>query len=162
MAGTGAIFRIDANLDTEATARTANEIIEFNTGSSNPDARSHLEQSEWSWKEDISIHGTPKKALNRIQDNLLGTRELILSGYFSEPAVAGGIAKLSNWMKDAKTNASLPRGRFGVRQDDLPALDINPSATTAYILYDVNIKRPEGRPNEATFLIRLYLNGVSP
>lgn len=161
MAGTASIFRIAVTGETEVDAVTANQIIEFNDGT-NPDARSFLETATWQWIEDTSAHPNPNKALNKIQDGLLATREVTLTGWFEDPDNAGGIAKISNWMKDAKTNASLPNGRFGVRIDDLSTLDINPSAATAYLLHDANVEIPRDHPFEANFTLKLYLVGTHP
>jgi len=161
MAGSASIFRITTTGDTEATARTANQIIEFNDGT-NPDARSFLETARWHWIEDTSLHPNPLKALNKIQDGLLGTRELILTGWFEDPDNAVGIVRISNWMKEAKTNASLPNARFGVRIDDLSNLDINPSASTAYMLYDAEVEIPRDHPFEANFTLKLWLVGTHP
>ena len=162
MAGTAAVFRIDANGDTEVTAAGINQIIEFGTGATNPDGRSFIEHAYWHWIEDISTHKNPKKALDKKQDGLLADRELIIRGWFEDPDNAGGIARISTWMRDAKTNASLEFGRFGVRIDDLSTLDINPSATVAYLLHDAEIEVPPDHPFEANFTLKFWLNGTHP
>jgi hypothetical protein len=149
MAGTASVYRIDTTGETESDARTANQIIEFNTGATNPDALSFLESFNDHWIEDISEHPNPKKALNKLQDALLGKRELVLRGWFEDPDNAGGTVRISTWMKDAKTNASLPAGRFGIRIDDLSNLDIAPSATVAWILYDATVEVLPDHPFEA-------------
>lgn len=161
MTGSASIFRIDSTGETETDAKNAGQIIEFNDGAT-PDARSFLETARWQWIEDTSRHPNPKKALNKIQDGLLGTRELILTGWFEDPDNAGAMAVISNWMKAAKTNASLSNGRFGVRINDLSTLDINPSATTAYLLYDAEVEIPRDTPYEANFTLKLWLNGTHP
>jgi len=136
MAGTASIFRIDANGDTEVTARGINEIVEFNTGATNPDARSKLKSARITFVEDISIHPNPNRHLSQIQDGKLGTQIIIITGQFVTPASAGGIVRFFNWMTNDKTNTSLPFGRFGVRFDNISALDQTPSATIGYILQE--------------------------
>ena len=159
MAGTSAIFRSTAVTDTES-GLASTEMIEFNAGTA-PDARGNLTNSSVHYIEDISIHGTPKKHLDRIQANKLGVKEITIAGYFTAPSSAGGIGNFNNWMIQDKTNAALPRGRFGIRLDDISQLNLTPSAGTAYILYDVFIQRVEGSPNEASFVAKLYLNGTA-
>jgi len=44
--GTASIFRIDTNGDTETTAEAANETVEFNGTSLNPDDRSYTDSLE--------------------------------------------------------------------------------------------------------------------
>lgn len=163
MAGTGAVYRIDTTGDTEATARTANQIIEFGTGATNPDAKSFIEAFNVQWIEDTSRHPNPKKALDNIQDGLLGTREVILRGWFEDPDNASGPAKISTWMKEAKTNASLPFGRFGIRVDDFSTIgDQTPSATVGYLLFDAELDIPPDHPYECNFTLKFYLTGTHP
>lgn len=162
MAGTAAVYRIDTNGDVESDAETANEIIEFGSGAANPDAFSFIEEAYWHWLEDVSTHKNPKKALDKKQDNLLADRELIIRGWFEDPDSAGGVALISNWMKEAKTNASLPNGRFGVRIDDITTLDIIPSTGVGYLLYDAEVFIPPDHPFEANFTMKFWLVGTHP
>ena len=163
MAGTASVYRITSNGQTESNARSLNQIIEFNTGATNPDGRSFLESFSNHWMEDISEHPNPKKALNKLQDALLGKRELILNGWFEDPDNAFAIVVLANWMNDPKTNASLPAGRFGVRIDDMTDIDVDPpTATTAYLLYDAVVEVPPDHPFEANFTLKFWLNGLQP
>ncbi len=162
MAGSASIYRIDANGDTESDARTANQIVEFN-GGTNPDALSFLETYDVHWIEDISKHPNPKKALDKLQDGLLGTREVVLTGWLENPDNSVGQVRLSTWMKDAKANASLPVGRFGIRVDDFSDVaDQTPSSSTAYMLHDVQLTIPPDHPYECNFIIKLWMNGAHP
>jgi len=163
MAGTASIYRIDANGEFESDARTANEVVEFNTGATNPDARSFLESTSTHWVEDVSTHKNPKKALDKKQDGLLADRELILTGWLEDPDNAGATAVLANWMKEAKTNASLPFGRFGVRNDNFTTIgDQVPSTLVGYLLHDVILEIPPDHPYECNFTIKLWMNGAHP
>ena len=162
MAGSAVVYRIDSTGQSETNARAANQVIEFNTGASNPDSRSFLESVNHHWMEDISEHPNPKKPLNKLQDALLGKRDLTLTGWFEDPEFAAGPVRISTWMKDPKTNASLPAGRFGIRIDDLDFLDIAPSATVAWLLYDAIVEVPPDHPFEANFILKFWLNGTHP
>ena len=159
MAGTASVYRITSNGQTESNARSLNQIIEFNTGASNPDGLSFLESYSHHWIEDISEHPNPKKALNKLQDALLGKKELVLTGWFEDPNNAFATVVIGNWMNDPKTNASLPNGRFGVRIDDMTDLDVVPDEFTAYMLYDAVIEVPPDHPFEANFTLKFWLNG---
>jgi len=157
MAGTGAIFRSNAPGDTESSVSSANK-IEFNGGAV-PDSQGNLQSTRVHMIEDISIHSTPKKHLSRIQANKLGTKEAVLAGYFKSPNTATGIGNLNNWMITDKTNAALSRGLFGIRIDWVSAWNLTPSATVAYILYDVEIVTDPDDPDSAGFIAKLYMNG---
>jgi hypothetical protein len=162
VAGTASIFRIDATTETESDAQTAGETIEFNIGGT-PDGLSFLETVSAHWIEDVSQHKNPKKALDKLQDGLLATKEVILTGWFENPDTAAGPALLSNWMKEAKTNASLPVGRHGLRLDDFSAvIDQVPTTATGYLLHDVIMEIPPDHPYECNFIIKLWLDGIHP
>ena len=161
MAGTGSLYRLDATGGTEATALVAGQIIEFNQGTS-PDANGNLVSTSVRWIEDVSIHPTPNVHLSKIQTGKLGTKEVTIAGYFTNPDTSsqtGGIFKFNNWMANDKTNTDLKFGRFGLRLDNMSVLNLTPSGTIGYLLHDVYIEQPDDSPNEATFIAKLYLNG---
>lgn len=160
VAGTASIFRIDTTGETEITAEVANQTVEFN-GGGNPDSRSYIDSLEVSLIEDVSLHPNPNRHLTQIQDGKLGTKEVIVKGFFKTPDSAGGILKFNNWMIQDKTNASLPYGRFGLRYDNMSQFDLTPSSTVGYILYDFKVKNVEEFQNKAVFEARLYLNGTA-
>jgi len=157
MAGSGAIFRVTSGGDTEASVAST-EKIEFSTGAAAPDADGKMTSSSVHWVRDISVHPHPKKKLNRLQDGLLGTKEIIVVGYFTNPDTAGGITNFDVWEDDPMTNTAFPFGRIGIRIDDMPRFDLLPTATKGYLLHDVFVERIEGSPNEASFVARLFLN----
>lgn len=157
--GTAALFRIDANGDTETTATTNNTIIEFNTGATNPDDQSHLGTVTWRFIEDIAIHPNPNRHLSRVADSKLGTIEIELRGFFDTPNTADGIARLFTWMTNDKTNASLPFGRFGLRVDNMTQINLTPSSTIGLILHHVEIQDVEEFQSHAPFVARLYRSG---
>jgi len=159
MAGTASVFRIDANGETETTARTANEIVEFNTGATNPDARSKLASLKIGFIEDISIHPNPNRHLSQIQAGKLGTQIITITGHFTTPKSAGGITKFFNWMVNDKTNAALKFGRFGIRLDNMSQVDLTPSTTIGYILQSFDVTDVEEFQDEAKFVAILYRDG---
>jgi len=160
MAGTGSIFRIDSNGQTETTARSAGQIIEFNGGTV-PDTTGRLVATGFRMTRDVAFHPNPRRALTKIQDNLLGVMEIIVTGYFVDHDATGGPAKLFNWSKDAAVNASLPFGRFGLRLDDFAqgTLNLTPSSTIGYILYDIDVQDVEIPRDEVGFIAKFYRNG---
>lgn len=160
-AGSGAIFRIDTAGDTEADAKTASQIIEFNGGAA-PDTTGKMVATGFRMIRDVSPHPNPKRALTKWQDNLLGTMEVVITGHFVDHVVTTGPAKFFNWQKEAGTNASLPFGRFGLRFNDFAGgtLDLTPSATVGYLLVDVDIHDVETPRDWVTFIARFVRNGT--
>lgn len=161
MAGTGAIFRIDAVGETEANAKTAGEIIEFNTGAVSPDSTGRIVATGFRMIRDVSPHPNPKRALTKWQDNLLGTMEITVTGYFVDHEATNGPIKLFNWQVAPATNSSLQFGRFGIRLDSFAngALNLTPSGTIGYILVDVDVQDVESPRDEVGFIARFVRNG---
>lgn len=160
MAGTASIFRIDSNGDTESTARTAGNIIEFNGTSLSPDDRSYTTSLKVHYINDVSLHPNPNRHLTQIQDGKLGLIELELQGVFETPDSASGIAKFHTFMTQDKTNSSLPYGRFGLRFDNMSQFDLTPSSTIGYILYDFEVMDVDEYQNKASWIARIYRNGA--
>jgi hypothetical protein len=160
-AGSGAIFRIATAGETEADAKTAGEIIEFN-GGTDPDATCKMIATGFEMTRDISPHPNPKRALTIWQDNLLGTMEVIVTGYFKDHDATAGPGQFFNWMKEPTKNASLPFGQFGLRLDDFGqnALDLTPSAVAGYFLHRVSVQDVESPRDQVTFIARLIRNGT--
>jgi hypothetical protein len=160
-AGTGAIFRIAAAGDTEITAKTDGEIIEFNGGDA-PDTTGRMVATGFRMIRDVSPHPNPKRALTKWQDNLLGTMEVVVTGYFVAHSTTNGPAQFINWQKDPSTAATLPFGNFGLRLTDHfgGALDLTPSGSIGYLLVDVDVQDVESPRDEASFVARFIRNGV--
>ncbi len=158
--GTASIFRIDSNGDTESDAEIANETIEFGTGATDPDARSHLSSVTIEYNEDTSIHPNPNRHLSQIQSGKLGTQIVTLRGFFDRPSSAGGITKLINWMENDKANTALPFGRTGLRVDNMSQLDLLPTSTKGYVLKSALVTDVEEMQSRAEFVVVLYRNGA--
>lgn len=160
-AGSGAIFRIATAGEAEADAKTAGEIIEFNGGTA-PDATGKMIATGFEMIRDVSPHPNPKRALTKWQDNLLGTMNVIITGYFKDHDSTAGPLTLFNWMKEPTKNASLPFGQFGLRLDDFGqnALDLTPSAIAGYFLHSVFVNDVESPRDQVTFVARLIRNGA--
>lgn len=161
MAGSGAIFRIDNAGETEATARVAGEIIEFNGGSV-PDATGRLVETGFHMTRDINFHPNPRRALDQLQDGYLGILEITIAGYFVDHDQTAGPLKFFNWSKEPAMTTALKWGRFGLRLDDFAqgALDLTPSATTGYVLHDVLVTDVEDPRDQVSFIAKFYRNGT--
>jgi hypothetical protein len=161
MAGTGAIFRIDANGETEATANAANQVIEFN-GGLKPDNTGRGTANSFHSTRDINFHPNPRRALDQLQDGLLGVLEVTIEGYFVDHDTTTGPAKFLNWQKEPAMSSALKWGRFGIRLDDFAggALNLTPSTTTGYVLWDVEVIDAESPRDQVSFTAKFYRNGT--
>lgn len=137
------------------------EKIRFNTGTV-PDSTGKLVSTGYRATRDVNFHPNPRRALDQIQDSLLGTIEVTIAGYFKDHDATLGPTNLYNWQRQAAVNTAMPYGRFGLQLDDYAngLLNIDPTATLGYILHDVEVIDNE-QPRDAIALIaRLYMNGT--
>ena len=160
MAGTGAIFRVTNTGDNEGNVSSANK-IEFNTGALLPDTTGRMIHIGFRAVRDINFHPNPRRDLDQIQDGRLGNLTVPVTGYFINHMTTGGPLNLFNWQANAASNGDFPFGRFGLRLTDFAGsmLDLTPSATIGYILYDVECDDLESPRDEIAFTLKVYRNG---
>ncbi len=160
MAGTGAIFRCTNTGDNESNVSNANK-IEFNGGAV-PDTTGRLVATGFRMTRDVNIHPNPRRALDQIQDSLLGIFEITITGYFIDHDNTAAIGQFVNWSKDPSVTDDFPFGRFGLRLDDFgqAALSLTPSGTIGYIMHDLEVQDAESPRDEVGFIARFYRNGT--
>ncbi len=157
MAGSNVIFRVTGAGDNETNV---SDKIEFNTGGV-PDANAKMTYSSWQMIRDVSPHPNPNTALTEMQDGLLGTFEITVAGYFLQPLTEVSGALLQTWQAQPGTiDTHFDKGRWGLRMDDMQELNLSPSATIGYLLYDVYVERPDDAVNEKRFILKFYRNGA--
>jgi len=153
------LFRFTNPGDTLGTLPSS-EKIEFNLGSV-PDDTGRLIANTFRMSRDVNIHPNPRRALDQVQDSLLGLLEIVLNGYFVQHSVTLGPKNLFNWQVDPATNSNFPFGRFGLQLNGSfnGLLNLTPTTTTGYILYDVQVDDVEDPRDEVIFKAQLYRNG---
>ena len=155
--GTGTICLFTAN----ETSGIAGTKIEFDGDADTPDSRSHIS----SYKVIMSLvtQENPNPNTNNpnsLQDTGLAIVEYELTGYFDEKeGTAGGIAYFRNWLRQAKTSASLPFGGFGIRNDVKPEFDITPTANAGFILEHFECNEDYEFLGRVPFVAKLRYNG---
>ena len=136
------------------------EKIEYNLGTV-PDDTGRLIANTFRMSRDVNIHPNPRRALDQVQDSLLGLLEVVLNGYFVQHSVTLGPKNLFNWQVDPATNSNFPFRRFGLQLNGSfnALLNLTPTTTTGYILYDVEVDDVEDPRDEVQFKANLYRNG---
>jgi len=136
------------------------EKIEVNLGTA-PDNTGRLTFPSFRMSRDVNIHPNPRRALDQIQDSLLGLLDVRLSGYFVDHSNTLGPKNLFNWQVDPATNADFPFGRFGLQLSMFAGglLDLTPTNTTGYILYEIEVNDVEDPRDKVPFNCQLYRNG---
>lgn len=153
------LFRFTSPSDTISNIADT-EKIEFNTGAA-PDDTGRLIANKFKMSRDINIHPNPRRALDQVQDSLLGLLDITLNGYFVNHSLTLGPKNLFNWQVDPATNSNFPFGRFGLQLNNFAGglLGLIPSETTGYLLYDVEVDDVEDPRDEVIFKAQLYRNG---
>ena len=153
------LFRFTNPGDT-LSGLTDSEKIEFNLGTV-PDDTGRLIANKFRMSRDVNIHPNPRRSLDQIQDSLLGLLDVVLNGYFVKHSVTLGPKNLYNWQVDPATNSNFPFGRFGLQLNGSfnGLLNLTPTTTTGYILYDVEVDDIEDPRDEVQFKAQLYRNG---
>ena len=153
------LFRFTNSGDTLETLANS-EKIEFNLGTA-PDDTGRLIANKFRMSRDVNIHPNPRRALDQVQDSLLGLLEIVLNGYFVKHSVTLGPKNFFNWQVDPATNSNFPFGRFGVQLNGFAngLLNLTPTTTTGYILFDVEVDDVEDPRDEVIFKAQLYRNG---
>ena len=72
----------------------------------------------------------------------------------------GDLQKLVEWLQEDKTiQTSFPKGRFGLRMDDMPQFNVEPSTTFGYVLAQARIIRDGEYKDKAGVIITLRFSG---
>lgn len=153
------LFRFTNPGDT-LSGLAATEKIEFNVGTV-PDGTGRMTFPSFKMSRDVNVHPNPRRALDQVQDSLLGLLDVRLAGYFIKHSTTLGPKNLFNWQVDVATNANFPFGRFGLQLSMFSngLLDLTPTTTTGYLLYDIEVNDVEDPRDEVSFNCQLYRNG---
>lgn len=134
--------------------------IEFNAGTV-PDSTGRLTFPSYSMRRDTNIHPNPRRALDQIQDSLLGIVDVHLAGYFVKHYATLGPRTIWKWQVDPAVNNNFPFGRFGLILKSFDqVLELIPTTESGYILYDAEVQDNENPRDEVPFTCKLYRNGT--
>jgi len=159
---TDSIFRLTNPLDTEASVGNTEKII-FNTGTIPDNTGKHVRTS-FEMVTDLNSHPNPQRALNFIQDSLLGILEVTVAGYFINHTNTLGPRNLFNWSVDGKENDDFINGRFGLTIDSFSngLLNVIPTTGfngTGYMLSSIFVEDVEDPRTEVPFIAKFFRNG---
>ena len=149
---------------TEATATATNTVL-FNPSPIVGSGDSYIYQTEFTIRNSTPETEAVDVANNEIQDMGLDGIDIQITGELTnvDNDVAGNsINKLIKWMKEDKSGSSVvgfTKGRFGLRLDDTPQFNVNPTSTFGYVLSDVRFVRVGDKQDRVAFVATLRLGG---
>ena len=75
-------------------------------------------------------------------------------------SVLADLQNLTDWLIDDKTvQETFPKGRFGLRMDDMPQFNVTPALTFGYVLAQTRIIRDGEYKEKAGVVITLRFSG---
>ena len=69
------------------------------------------------------------------------------------------VSKFMKWMLDSKSTTLFTEGRFGLRLNDFPHLNVVPTSTYGYVLSDIRFIRDGEHLDKVQFVATLRLSG---
>jgi len=159
LADNTAIWRGTAGNPTEGGASLLN-IIKFN---SEPviATGSFVFNTEVNYRNSTPENPRVAGQINEVQDMGLQGIDVQITGQLRQTSSASGdLAHLVTWLQEDKTlQSDFPKGRFGLRMDDMPQFNITPDTNFGYVLAQARIIRDGEFKQKAGIVLTLRFSG---
>jgi len=144
---------------TEASAVAANKIL-FN---SSPviATGSYVFNTEVNYRNATPENPRVAGQINEVQDMGLQGVDVQITGQIRQTSsITADLKHLVTWLQEDKTlQTGFPKGRFGLRMDDMPQFNITPTTTYGYVLAQARIIRNGEHKEKAGVVITLRFSG---
>ncbi len=144
---------------TEAAAFAVNK-IEFN---SQPviTTGSYVFNTEVNYRNATPENPRVAGQINEVQDMGLQGIDVQITGQLRQTSsTTQDLANLVTWLQENKTEQTLfPKGIFGLRMDDMPQFNVEPTATYGYVLAQTRIIREGEYKQKAGVVLTLRFSG---
>lgn len=159
LADNTSIWRATAGNPSEGGASSVN-IITFN---SEPviTTGSFVFNTEVNYRNSTPENPRVAGQINEVQDMGLQGIDIQITGQLRQTSsTTGDLAHLVTWLQEDKTlQSDFPKGRFGLRMDDMPQFNITPALNFGYILAQARIIRDGEYKQKAGVVITLRFSG---
>jgi hypothetical protein len=144
---------------TEAAALAENKIL-FN---SSPviATGSYVFNTEVNYRNATPENPRVAGQINEVQDMGLQGIDVQITGQIRQSSsVTLDLKHLVTWLQEDKTvQSDFPKGRFGLRMDDMPQFNVEPTTTFGYVLAQVRVIRDGEYKEKAGVVITLRFSG---
>lgn len=144
---------------TEAAALDANVIV-FN---SQPviATGSYVFNTEVNYRNATPENPRVAGQINEVQDMGLQGIDIQVTGQIRQSSSTSlDLSHLVTWLQEDKTvQSDFPKGRFGLRMDDMPQFNVQPSLTYGYVLAQTRIIREGEYKEKAGVVLTLRFSG---
>jgi hypothetical protein len=144
-----------------ATTGGTEDIIEFGSAAA-VNLGAYITNVSFSIPTGIARNERPGE-LDKLQDTGASGVTITISGVIVNPngTGEGAVKTLKAWALEAKTvDTTFPKGRFGLRMDDMNSFDMTPTTTKGYMVDNIEFGREGETVGKATFVITLRFNGA--
>ncbi len=144
---------------TEAAALAVNKIL-FN---SQPviATGSYVFNTEVNYRNATPENPRVAGQINEVQDMGLQGIDVQITGQIRQSSsTSNDLQNLVTWLQEDKTiQDGFPKGRFGLRMDDMPQFDVQPDLTFGYVLAQVRVIRDGEYKEKSGVVITLRFSG---
>ena len=144
---------------TEAAALAENKIL-FN---SSPviATGSYVFNTEVNYRNATPENPRVAGQINEVQDMGLQGIDVQVTGQIRQTSsITDDLSNLVTWLQEDKTvQVGFPKGRFGLRMDDMPQFNVEPDETFGYVLAQTRIIREGEYKEKAAVVITLRFSG---
>ena len=159
MANNTAIWRGTVGFPEESSALALNK-IEFNSAPV-VTTGSFVFNTEVNYRNSTPENPRVAGQINEVQDMGLQGIDVQITGQIRQTSsITDDLAHLVTWLQEDKTiQSDFPKGRFGLRMDDMPQFNITPSQTFGYVLAQARIIRDGEYKQKAGIVLTLRFSG---
>ena len=144
---------------TEAAALAVNKIL-FN---STPviATGSYVFNTEVNYRNATPENPRVAGQINEVQDMGLQGIDVQITGQIRQTSsITQDLKNLVTWLQEDKTiQAGFPKGRFGLRMDDMPQFNVEPALTFGYVLAQTRVIRDGEYKEKSGVVITLRFSG---
>lgn len=156
MAGNSAIWRA-TSLGPEGN--NSGDVIEFNQGVL-PNATGHISTTEIEFDIEPAQNENSKGAIDEYQYVGIHSIPITITGHIQTPSSTTLTTLIKKWALETHVNITFPKGRFGLRLNDNPIVNLVPTSTRGYLLANFKLIRPPEFQGKLDFIARLVFNGA--
>jgi len=147
---------------TEATAGAINTQLFNDTGKVIGAGIPYIDEINVNVRKAVPENEAVDADNNEIQDMGIQGLDVIitgLSGNTDNDAVANMVNKFTKWIKDGNTTTGFTKGRFGLRLDNAPQWNVDPTSTFGYHIRTADFQYIGEKKVTVKFTISLGLGG---
>lgn len=162
MAENAAIWQVQSGAvnGTQTTATSTNTVL-FNESPITVDG-SFIFQTDIDFRRAVPENEGVNVDNNELQDMGIEGLDIQITGRIrnaDNDVSTNSINKLIKWLKNGNTTTGYTKGRYGLKLDDLPQFNVDPTSTYGYHIRSVRFVRDGENKDQVGIILSLALGG---